>query len=118
MSNPQVTIFHNSRCSKSRQTLQILEDKGIKPVIIKYLDTPPSVETLKQILSLLNLAPRELMRTKESLYQDNNLNNPELSNDELIAAMHQYPKLIERPIVIANNQARIGRPPESILEIL
>ena len=111
-------IFHNPRCSKSRQTLELLTERGIEPEIIRYLETPPTEQELKDILSALNLTPRELMRTKEKEYKEQGLNNPELSDEQLIAAMIATPKLIERPIVIANGKVTLGRPPENVLSIL
>jgi arsenate reductase len=113
-----ITIYHNPRCSKSRQTLALLQDRGVEAEIIEYLKTPPDAATLKKILSLLGLKPRELMRKKEAVYKDKGLDNPGLSDDELIAAMINDPVLIERPIVIADGRAAIGRPPEKALEIL
>ena len=114
----RVTIYHNPRCSKSRQTLQLLEDKGHNPIIIDYLNSPPTAEHLKQILLMLDMGPRDLMRKNEAVYKESGLNNEDLSNQDLIEAMLANSILIERPIVIANNKARIGRPPESVLEIL
>ena len=114
----EIIIYHNPRCSKSRATLAILEENGITPTVIKYLEQAPSIETLKNILNALDMSPRQLMRTGEADYKDNDFANEKLGDDELIAMMHQYPKVIERPIVVANGQARIGRPPESVLEIL
>ena len=114
----KATIYHNPRCSKSRATLDILESHGEPYDIVKYLDVPPAKETLINILSLLELTPRELMRKTESEYVDNNLADQSLSDDELIDAMLKYPKLIERPIVVKNGRAAIGRPPESVLNIL
>ncbi|AMO57128.1 arsenate reductase [Endozoicomonas montiporae] len=113
-----VTLYHNPRCSKSRQTLALLEEKGISPNIVLYLETPPDQKTLQTLLKQLGLSARELLRKGEQEYKDNHLKNPELDDDALIKAMVQYPKLIERPIVVHNGQARIGRPPESVLEIL
>ncbi len=113
-----VTIYHNPRCSKSRQTLQLLEQRGIEAEIVEYLITPPSVQKLEQILALLGLSARELMRRKEPVYRELGLENEHLTEAELIAAMRENPVLIERPIVVANAEARIGRPPERILEIL
>lgn len=113
-----VTIFHNPRCSKSRATLALLRERDIEPDIVEYLNDPPAEETIRQLLSLLGMAPRELMRRNEPEYAANDLDDPSLGEDELIAAMHRYPKLIERPIVVADGQARIGRPPESVLDIL
>jgi len=111
-------IYHNPRCSKSRKTLEILRQQGQKPEIIKYLETPPSIEEIKLVLSLLQLNPRELMRKNETEYKQNNMDDVSLTNDDLINLMHQHPKVIERPIVIHNNKAVIGRPPESVLDIL
>lgn len=113
-----ITIFHNSKCSKSRQTLALLEEKGIYPEIIEYLKDVPSKETLSHVLDLLGCAPRELMRRQEKEYKDNNLDDESLSRDQLIQAMVDHPRLIERPIVLANGKAAIGRPPEKVLEIL
>ncbi|MFC1314434.1 MAG: arsenate reductase (glutaredoxin) [gamma proteobacterium symbiont of Ctena orbiculata] len=113
-----VEIYHNPRCSKSRQTLQLLQDQGIDPDVVEYLKTPPDKATLGQILDMLGLEPRELMRTKEKEYKALQLDNPSLSRDQLIDAMIANPKLIERPIVIQNGKAAIGRPPEKVLDIL
>lgn len=112
-----VKIYHNPRCSKSRQTLEILLQQGHKPEIIKYLETPPSVAEIEQVLTLLKLEPRQLMRKNETEYKQY-FNDESLSNKQLIRLMHQYPKVIERPIVLTKNKAAIGRPPESVLEIL
>ncbi|MDH5232729.1 MAG: arsenate reductase (glutaredoxin) [Gammaproteobacteria bacterium] len=111
-------IYHNPRCSKSRQTLALLEEKGITPEVIEYLKTPPSAEELKQVLSYLGLQARQLMRTHEDEYKQANLDDPSLSEDELIQAMVTHPKIIERPIVVTNGKAAIGRPPEQVLQIL
>ncbi|MDG3088835.1 arsenate reductase (glutaredoxin) [Vibrio hannami] len=114
-----VVIYHNPRCSKSRQTLALLEENGVTPEVIKYLEEVPSVETLKTLYSQLGLSEvRAMMRTKEAIYKELELGNPELSDDQLFAAMSENPKLIERPIVIANGTARHGRPPEQVLEII
>jgi len=111
-------IYHNPRCSKSRQTLALLQEKDILPEVIEYLNTPPTAEELKNVLSLLNLGPRDLIRKKEAEYKEYNLDNPDLSNDDLIAAMIEHPRLIERPIVLCNGKAAIGRPPEDVLKII
>jgi arsenate reductase len=112
-------IVHNPRCSKSRQTLQLLQDKGLEPQIVEYLKTPLSVQELSIIVKQLGFtSARQLLRKGEDAYKENNLNNQELSEVELIQAMLDAPKLIERPIVLFNNKAKIGRPPESVLEIL
>ena len=113
-----IKIYHNPRCSKSRQTLELINDRGIQPTIIEYLNTPPDKSELKNILALLNLKPRDLMRHKEQVYREMNLDDPNLSDEALIDAMIQNPILIERPIVITNGKAALGRPPETILEIL
>lgn len=111
-------IFHNPRCSKSRQTLALLEERGIHPEVIRYLETPPSAEELTLIIKKLGCGARDIMRTKDELYQELGLNNDALSQQELIAAMVANPKLIERPIVLHNGKAAMGRPPESVLDIL
>ncbi|RLU01519.1 arsenate reductase (glutaredoxin) [Ketobacter sp.] len=111
-------IYHNPRCSKSRETLKLLQDNGIDPEIILYLETPPDAKTLKGLLKQLGLKPRQLMRTKEAEYKAQGLDNPDLSDDDLVAAMIATPKLIERPIVVNGKKAALGRPPEQVLEIL
>jgi arsenate reductase len=113
-----VSIYHNPHCSKSRQTLKLLEEKGVQPEIVKYLDTPPDHATLARILEMLGLEPRELMRKKEKEYKELGLNDPQLTREQLIDAMVAHPRLIERPIVIKDGKAALGRPPESVLEIL
>ncbi len=113
-----LTMYHNPRCSKSRTTLELLKTKGKEPQLVEYLKEPPTAETLNAILDMLGMEPRELMRKKEKEYTEAGLDNPDLSRDELIAAMVEHPRLIERPIVIANGKAAIGRPPEKVLEIL
>jgi len=114
----KVQILHNPRCSKSRATLQILEDNGFEPEIILYQETPPDTAQLKSILKMLNMQARDLMRKGQSEYKELGLNDDQLGDEELIAAMIRTPILIERPIVLANGKAKIGRPPESVLEIL
>jgi len=113
-----VTIYHNPRCSKSRQTLELLNEKKVEPVVVEYLKTPPDAQTLSRILDLLDKEPRDLMRKKEATYKGNGLDNPALSREDLIQAMVDNPILIERPIVVAGNAAAIGRPPESVLKII
>lgn len=113
-----VSIYHNPRCSKSRQTLALLEEQGISPTVIKYLETPPSIADIENLLALLQLSPRELMRTKEAEYKELGLDDPSKTDAELIAAITTTPKLLERPIVLANGKAAIGRPPENVLAIL
>ena len=117
MSEP-VRIYHNSRCSKSRATLELLEQHGITPQVINYLDTPPSARELGELLALLGMRPRQLLRTGEAEYAELGLAEPQLDDDALIAAMVAHPKLIERPIVVANGKAALGRPPEAVLAIL
>ena len=113
-----ITIFHNPRCSKSRQTLQLLQGQGIEPNIRLYLEDSPSAEEIKDILNKLGISPRELLRKGEDAYKENQLSNKELSDEALINAMVEFPKLIERPIVINGDQAKLGRPPEQVLEIV
>ena len=114
-----VTIYHNPRCSKSRETLALIKEQGIEPTIIQYLETPPDAATLKTLLKELGFtSARQLMRHKEDLYKELNLADESLTEDQLIDAMINNPKLIERPIVVKGKKARIGRPPEQVLEIL
>jgi arsenate reductase (glutaredoxin) len=117
-----VTIYHNPKCTKSRQTLALLEEqlaqRGLKPKVIEYLKTPPSAAELDAILERLELEPRALMRTKEAAYAEAGLDDPTLSRERLIAAMVAHPILIERPIVVNGERAAIGRPPEKVLDIL
>ena len=111
------TIYHNPRCSKSRQTLQLLEDNNIQPEVLLYLETPPTAKTLKDLLGKLGISARQLLRTGEDAYKENNLGDKTLSETDLINAMVKHPKLIERPIVVNGNKAAIGRPPEMVLEL-
>ena len=113
----KVTIWHNPRCSKSRNALALLEEKGVETEVVKYLDTPPSKKELVDILKVLGIAARELMRTKEDIYKELKLKD-ETDEDKLIEAMADNPKLIERPIVIKDSKAAIGRPIENILELV
>eukprot|EP00756_Hemistasia_phaeocysticola_P059293 Hpha_TRINITY_DN36033_c0_g1::TRINITY_DN36033_c0_g1_i1::g.170821::m.170821/K00537/ARSC1, arsC; arsenate reductase len=113
-----VTIYHNPRCSKSRQTMTLLEEKGIKPVVVEYLDAPPDAATLDGLLTSLGKEPRELMRKGEAPYKELGLSDESKGREELIKAMVEHPILIERPIVVAGDKARIGRPPEAVLEII
>ena len=112
------TIYHNPRCSKSRQTLQLLNDNDIEADVVEYLQTPPDADTLKDILGKLGLKPRQLMRTKEDIYKELNLADESLSDEQLIQAMIENPKLIERPIVVKDGKVAVGRPPENVLSIL
>lgn len=117
------TIYHNPKCSKSRATLALLEAHNITPTIIEYLRNPPDEKTLDQLLNLLELEPRELMRQKEEAYQAADLDNPNKSRAELMAAMIAHPQVIERPIVIKHDSnqgdlAVLGRPPENVEALL
>lgn len=114
----KVTIYHNPRCSKSRQTLALLEDRGIQPEIIRYLDEPPDAATIRRLLGQLGMTARELMRAKEPVCAELGLDDPTRSDDEIIDAMTRQPILIERPIVVSGERAALGRPPEAVLEIL
>ena len=109
-----VTIYHNPQCSKSRKTLEMLHERGLTPTVIEYLKTPPDTATLRELLRLLGLEPRGLMRTREPVYDALNLADDTLDDEALIAAMSANPILIERPVVVANGAAAIGRPPENI----
>ncbi|WP_114241114.1 arsenate reductase (glutaredoxin) [Dyella sp. C9] len=113
-----VRIYHNNRCSKSRATLALLEQRGVVCDVVNYLETPPSAEELAQLLDMLGMTPRELMRKGEAEYAELGLDDPALDDTALIAAMASHPRLIERPIVVANGKAAIGRPPEAVLGIL
>ncbi len=117
MSN-NVRIFYNPKCSKCRLTKGILDDKGVDTTVVEYLKSPPDSAELSEILGLLGLEPRDLMRKNEAPYKENNLADPNLSREQLIQAMIDNPILIERPIVINGDKATIGRPPEKVLDIL
>lgn len=114
----EATIYHNPRCSKSRSTLELLRSRGIEPRVIEYLKTPPSAAELEAILDQLGLEPRQLMRKGETAYKEKGLADPALDRFALVAAMVENPVLIERPIVLANGKAALGRPPENVLAIL
>ncbi len=113
-----VTIYHNPRCSKSRATLALLKERGIEPHVVDYLENPPSEAELEEILKKLGVGPRDIMRKGELIYRDLGLDQAGLSDKALIAAMHEHPVLIERPIVVKGERAALGRPPEAVLEIL
>jgi arsenate reductase len=113
-----LTLYHNPRCSKSRSALQILEERGLNPTIVRYLETPPTATELESLLSKLGVSPRQLLRTGEDEYSALGLASAELTEQQLIEAMVSHPKLIERPILIAGDRAVVGRPPEKVLEIL
>jgi len=111
-------IWHNPRCSKSRQTLALLNENGIEPEVVLYLETPPNKKELAAVLKQLGLTARELMRKKEEAYKTENLADESLTESQLIDAMIQYPKLIERPVVITQQAAVLGRPPQNVLELV
>lgn len=111
-----VTLYHNPRCSKSRHALELLRARGIEPTVVEYLKDPPDPETLRHILRLLGMPARALLRAKEA--RALGLDDPTLSEAALLAAMHANPIVIERPIAVAGEQARLGRPPERVLEIV
>ena len=113
-----LTLYHNPRCSKSRGALELLEARGLTPNILRYLETPPSAAELSSLLGKLGIGARQLLRTGEDEYKALNLADSSLSEAQLIEAMVAHPKLIERPILIAGDQAVIGRPPEKVLELL
>ena len=110
-------IYHNPRCMKSRQTLALLEENGVTPDVVLYLEKPPTKTALKKILKMLGLKPEQLLRKGEAIYKEN-YKGKELTNEEWIDAMIEHPKLIERPIVVSGNKAVIGRPPENVLDLI
>lgn len=112
------TIYHNPRCSKSRQTLALLEQHGIEPVVVLYLEQPPTKSQLKTLLKKLGLTARELVRKGEDEYRDLGLADSALSDEKLLGAMTAHPKLIERPIVVCDERAVLGRPPENVVKLL
>tara|TARA_A100001391_G_scaffold16885_1_gene9458 strand:- start:162 stop:503 length:342 start_codon:yes stop_codon:yes gene_type:complete len=111
------TLYHNPSCSKSRQALQLLEEEGETIEIVKYLENPPTHQELKQVIELLGIDPIELVRKQEAEWREN-YKGKNLTNEEVIDAMIQHPKLIERPIAIKGTHAVVGRPPEKVLDIL
>ena len=111
-------IFHNPNCSTSRKTLDLLREHGVEPTIVKYLETPPSRTELAGLIAAMSITPRALLRRKEALYAELGLDDPKWSDDEIIGFMVDNPRLIERPIVVTPKGVRLGRPPESVLEIL
>lgn len=113
-----VTIYHNTRCSKSRQTLALLRDNGVEPNVIEYLKEPPSSSELSRIIEKLGMEPTELMRTQEKVYRELGIKGGAFMRKELIDMMVENPILIERPIVVKGEKAALGRPPEAVLEIL
>ncbi|MWK58565.1 arsenate reductase (glutaredoxin) [Metapseudomonas otitidis] len=114
----EMTLYHNPRCSKSRGALELLEARGLTPTVVRYLETPPSPAELKTLLARLGIGARQLLRTGEEEYQSLGLADAGLSDDQLIDAMSQHPRLIERPILVVGDKAVVGRPPEKVLEIL
>ncbi|MCK7543283.1 arsenate reductase (glutaredoxin) [Marinobacter bryozoorum] len=118
MADQSTRIYHNPRCSKSRQTLALLEDRGLQPDIIKYLETPPTAEELAGLVVAMGCSVRDIIRAKESEYKELGLDNPGLDDEALLRALSEHPKLIERPIVTHNGKAAMGRPPENVLDIL
>ncbi len=114
----QYKIYHNPRCSKSRQTLALLEESAITPEVILYLETPPTEKELTELLGKLGISPRDLLRKGEAEYKALGLSDSHLTDPELIKAMCENPRLIERPIVVANDRAVLGRPPENVLELI
>ena len=112
------TIYHNPRCSKSRQTLALLQENNIEPVVVEYLETPPDAARIGELLRKLSMGARQLLRKGEEAYRNNQLANTDLTDTDLIAAMVAHPKLIERPIVVHGNKAVLGRPPENVLELI
>lgn len=112
------TIYHNPRCSKSREALALLRDRGVEPVVVEYLQTPPDAATLKTLLAALGLRPRALLRRQEPEYSELGLDDPLIRDDALIDAMVAHPRLIERPIVMIDGKAVLGRPPAKVLEII
>ena len=116
---PKVTIYYNPKCSKSRGTLELLQEKGIDPEIIEYMDDPPDQQTLAHIVKMLGLPARDLLRTTEQVFKDAGLDDTDLSDEAILEAISQCPTLLQRPIVVVDDKkAALGRPPENILEIL
>ena len=113
-----LTLYHNPRCSKSRAALVLLQSRGLAPDVMLYLETPPDAAQLRDLLGKLGIGPRQLLRKGEEAYKELNLADPDLNDEQLIAAMVAHPKLIERPVLVAGDKAVIGRPPENILELL
>jgi arsenate reductase len=115
MAKKSVTIYHNPRCTKSRQTLELLRERGVEPVVVEYLKSPPTVDELRSILRQLNVPAEEMVRTADC----KKLGIPPATDDgTILEQISQHPEILQRPIVIANGQARLGRPPENVLEIL
>jgi arsenate reductase len=115
---PDYTMYHNPRCSKSRQTLALLEEKGIQPELRLYLESPPSAAELVEVLGKLSLSPRQLLRKGEAAYAEAGLDDQAVPDAEVIAAIVAQPILMERPIVVKGGRAVLGRPPENVLELI
>jgi arsenate reductase len=113
-----VIIYHNPRCSKSRATLALLREQRIEPAIVRYLEDPPGPERLRELSLMLGVAPAEMVRTGEKTWRELGLDISDVADEELFQLMSEHPILIQRPIVVADSRARIGRPPEAVLEIL
>ncbi|GIZ13232.1 arsenate reductase (glutaredoxin) [Pseudomonas sp. NCCP-436] len=113
-----LTLYHNPRCSKSRGALELLENRGLQPTVIRYLETPPNADELRTLLGKLGISARELLRKGEDEYRELELADTSLSEAQLIEAMVSHPRLIERPILVAGDRAVVGRPPEKVLELL
>lgn len=111
-------MWHNPMCSKSRQALKLLEERGVSLQVVRYLETPPDAAELERVLVALGMEPRQLMRTKEPLYKELGLGDPGLSRQALIDAMAENPRLIERPVALVGKKAALGRPPEKLLDLL
>lgn len=118
MSNETLTIYHNPNCSKSRETLDILDQHNVRPKVIQYLDTPPTQSDINKIVKMLGVAPAELLRTTEPAYIDADYNVDTMSDIEIIEAIVQHPSLLQRPIIICGDKAVIGRPPIRVLDII
>ncbi len=118
MSQEKLVIYHNPRCSKSRETLQLLKENNMSPEIIEYLEEPPTAAELARIIALLGIGARELLRTTEQVYKDAELDDDSLSDEEIIEAICEYPALMQRPIVVQGEQAIIGRPPVKVLDLI
>lgn len=114
----ELQLYHNPRCSKSRQALALLQERGYSPEIVEYLKTPPDVAALKQLLNYLGLKPRDILRKKEKEYADLGLDDEKLTDDQILQAITREPKLLERPILVRGNRAAIGRPTENLLPLL
>ena len=114
----EAILYHNPRCSKSRGALELLQENGVEPRIVRYLETPPDLATLRDLLTKLGMAPRELLRRSEDEYRALNLDDPGLHDEAILKAMVEHPKLIERPFLVVGARAVVGRPPERVLELI